>query len=291
VNENNAAVKASDRWAIIDSKAKEHRLSSLFIALRECSVEAIAIKGWTVGRFYPLDHPRAYSDIDLAVRPEDFKKTREFLRSLSINVVIDLHSGFRTLDTRTWSTLFSRSYCVPLNGVEIRVLSDEDNLCVTTTHWLIDGGINKDRLWDIYYLVNNRGGGFDWSSCLSANGAIRRSWILAGIATARDYLGLDVSGLPEEAQNFELPHWYKQTIEKEWRRGLYMRVPFRFTLKDPRLFAEYVYRRFPPNRIASTIDTEHLIDNTSRLGSQIHNVKNRCEAFVRQILSKKGRNP
>lgn len=288
MSDKNTELEASDRWAIIDSKAKEHRMCSLFRSFQEHSIDAIAIKGWSLGRFYPAHRPRAYSDIDIAVQPENYLKARELLMSLDIKVVVDLHSGLRTLDTRKWSTLFSRSYTVPLNNVDIRVLCDEDNLSVTTTHWLIDGGINKDRLWDIYYLVVNRTEKFDWDTCLNANGPVRRSWFLAGIATARDYLALDVSELPRDVQHFELPSWYRQTIEKEWHRGLYMRVPFKFALKDPRMFFEYLYRRFPPNRIASTIDLERAIDDSTRLGTQFQNLKKKCIAFVKQMSAKKG---
>ncbi|MGD9627983.1 MAG: nucleotidyltransferase family protein [Pyrinomonadaceae bacterium] len=288
MNDKNAGHEASDRWAIIDSKAKEYRLCSLFRSFQEHSIDAIAIKGWSLGRFYPGHRPRAYSDIDVSVQPENYLKARELLSSLNINVVVDLHSGLRTLDTREWSTLFSRSYTVTLNNIDVRVLGDEDNLSVTATHWLIDGGINKDRLWDIYYLVVNRTEKFDWDTCLNANGPVRRSWVLAVIATARDYLALDVSELPRDVQQFELPSWYRQTIEKEWHRGLYMRVPFRFALKDPRLLLEYVYRRFPPNPIASTIEVERTIDKSTRFGTQFQSLKKKGLAFVKQISAKKG---
>ena len=190
----------------------------------------------------------------------------------SYQVHVDLHKGFRDRDTLSWQDLFEHSYTVELNSVPIRVLCDEDNLRITAAHWLIDGGVYESRLWDIYYLVQNRRPDFDWKRCLEAGGPVRRTWVLAAISTAREYLDLDVSGLPDSVRNFELPSWYKKTLETEWKRGGYLRIPFSACIGNPTLFVQQFRRRFPPNKIAATTDSEGPIDESRRIKYQIRSV-------------------
>ena len=269
------------RWLTIDRKAKEETLSRIFAGLERRGFKAIAIKGWSIGRYYPKTRFRSYTDIDLAISPDDFNAVSVFLGSTEFqNFNIDLHNGLRDRDTIDWTDLFSRSYKVDLNGVPIRVLSEEDNLRVTAAHWLIDGGVYKERLWDIYYLVQNRKNDFDWSRCLYAAGPVRTSWVIAAIAAARDYLSLDVSDLPDEICQFELPTWFKRSIVREWTRGPYLRVPLWMCIGRPRILFEQFRRRFPPNSIAATTDTEGVIDATSRIGFQVRSIIKKVRPFV-----------
>jgi len=240
------------------------------MSLRPIGVEPIAIKGWAVSRFYPKGMIRSYSDIDLAIPPDQFQIVKEggaLTKGLAVSV--DLHEGFRDRDALSWQELFAHSYTVPLNGVPIRLLSDEDNLRLTAAHWLIDGGVYESRLWDIYYLVENRKQNFDWERCLDAAGPVRRSWVHAAIATARDYLNLDVSKLPDSVKEYKLPYWYTNTLEKEWARGSYLRVPIWLCLNRPKVLIEQARRRFPPNPIAATTDTEGPIDDSPRFTYQV----------------------
>jgi hypothetical protein len=184
------------------------------------------------------------------------------------------------LDTLSFNELFSRSYEVELEGVPIRVLADEDNLRITAVHWLTDGGVNKEKLWDIFYLVKNRKNDFDWVRCLESNGPIRKTWVLAAIATARDHLELDVTDLPGEAREFKLPKWYRHTLEKEWRLGPYTRRILSTVIMRPGLLFEQLRRKLPPNRIAATIDTETFIDDSSRLPAQMRSLTKKGLLFT-----------
>lgn len=261
------------QWDIISQSVNEKILAELFESLRSHHVEPIVIKGWSVSRFYPPTQIRTYSDIDLAVGRDEFQILDQALKCLKPRVVpVDSHVELRDRDTIPWEDLFAHSYTVELNGVPIRVLSDEDNLRVTAVHWLIDGGVYKEKLWDIYYLVKNRKPDFDWERCIDAAGPIRRSWVIAAIATARDYLDLDVSDLIDPIRNAQLPNWFKKTLELEWNRGPYPRLPLWLCIGKPRIFWQQLRRRFPPNRIAATMDTEVPIDGSSRISYQFRSV-------------------
>src|SRR5690606_32199325 len=86
-----------------------------------------------------------------------------------------------------------------------------------------------------------------------------------------------------DVQNFKLPAWYKKTLEKEWERGPYVRRVMSSVITRPRLLLEQLHRRFPPNPIAATIDTETPIDNSSRIPAQIKSLMNKVGPFARGL--------
>ena len=238
-------------------------------------MDAVLIKGWSVGRFYPPGE-RLSTDIDIVVDASAYSKVMNWLRDQGHRGLgIDLHNGFGDRDPLPFADLFARSQLVELDGVAIRVLSDEDNLRLTAAHWLIDGGVYEEKLKDIYYLVKNRKADFDWELSLNAAGPVRRTWVLTAIATARDYLELDVSDLPEEIRNYRLPRWYKSVLEKEWKLGPYPRIPIKIAYKRPKILLEQIRRRFPPNAIAATCDTESPFDESPRWPLQLKSLRKR----------------
>jgi hypothetical protein len=270
---------------------QEHT-SKAFRTFRGQGIEPILIKGWAISRFYPRSNSRISTDVDLCIPPDDFDCARELWSSTSANLSrIDLHRGLEDRDLLEWSELFDRSYLVDLNGTAVRVLSDEDHLRIVCAHWLIDGGVYKDKLWDIYYLVSNRKLDFDWDRCLNAAGRNRKTWVLAALATARDHLQLDTSGLSDEIRNFQLPEWYNSTLEKEWRLGPYPRIRIWLALNRPKTLLTQIRRRFPPNPIAATTDTEGPIDETPRLRYQLKSISKKlrpaAKGFVRRLYSSK----
>lgn len=274
-------MKASDdRYSVIFSLVNRRRTIAAYRAISEKS-EVILIKGWALARYW--DRIRDYSDVDLLVPPDSSPTEGAYQNTDILGATVDIHLGLRRYDNLPWSDIFAHSYIVDLDGTPIRVLADEDNLRVTAVHWLTDGGVNKERLWDIFYLVKNRKAGFDWERCLESNGPVRKTWVMAAIATARDHLDLDVSGLPEEAQNFQLPAWYEKTLAKEWERGPYIRRVMATVITNPKLLIEQLQRRFPPNPIAATIDTETPIDNSSRIPAQLKSLTNKVGPFARGL--------
>ncbi|HEX6280032.1 MAG TPA: nucleotidyltransferase family protein [Pyrinomonadaceae bacterium] len=275
---------SEEKWILLHEEANRRRVSTATKYFRDAGIAPVLLKGWSIARFYDPAIVRVYSDIDLAVDPVEEDQAVRLWRAYPHGEnLIDLHFGLRRLDKLPWRELVGASYVLDLDGTSIRVLADEDNLRVTAVHWLTDGGVNKERLWDIFYLVKNRKEDFDWERCLESNGPVRKTWVMAAIATARDHLNLDVSGLPEEAQRFQLPSWYKKTLDKEWKRGVYPRRILATVITRPKLLAEQLYRRFPPNKIAATIDTESPIDESSRIPAQIKSLTNKIVPFARGL--------
>lgn len=268
--------EANDPYLKIASLANRHLVAEIF---RRASVEEltpILIKGFAVGRFFPPTQPRIQTDVDLVVAENEYRRARFWLSKEKFHAYpIDLHEGFGDRDPSAWNVLFDRSQILDVDGVGVRVLADEDNLRLTAAHWLIDGGVYEEKLKDIYYLVKNRKPDFDWDLCLSAAGAVRRTWVLTAVATARDYLELNVTDLSKEIRDFQLPKWYKPAIEREWRLGPYLRIPAKNALRRPKLLFEQIRRRFPPNPIAATCDTESPFDDVPRWPLQLKSLRKR----------------
>jgi hypothetical protein len=271
------------RYELIASAAYLNRLLDACSRIAELDAPFVLIKGWAVGRFYPEARPRLSTDFDFVVSETRCEDVRQWALSYSFSAFgLDIHCGFGDRDPLPFDELFARSKVIELGHVGIRVLADEDNLRLTAAHWLIDGGIYKDKLWDIYYLVKNRKAEFDWDLCLNAAGPVRRTWVLTAIATARDYLDLDVSDLPTEIREFELPRWYKAALRKEWRHGPYLRMPIKIAYRSPKHLFEQFRRRFPPNAIAATCDTESPFDDSPRWPLQLKSLRKRLMPYLRR---------
>lgn len=272
----------TQKWRTINATVFAVRHFEVLEFFRQHSFEPIVIKGWSVARWYDDPTQRTFTDIDLALSPHELDTARHALEEWSNpGVAVDLHPGLRDLDRLPWEAIFSRSQLVDLNGTAIRVLADEDNIRVTAAHWLMDGGVNREKLLDIYYLVKNRRNDLDWPMVLEAGTPERRSWVIAAIATARDYAQLDVSGLPEEIRTFQLPEWYKKTLEREWRLGPYPRLYLYLAIKNPKTLFAQLRRRFPPNPIAAVVDAEGRMDARSPLNYQFRSFFKKIPPFLK----------
>lgn len=256
--------KNVDRWNQLQSAVHELRICATFRLMRDNGIEPILLKGWGAARAYPALEPRAYNDLDLAVAPEHFERAFGLVRSgASLGLNIDLHCGFRHYDTRPWLEIFDRSELFELDGVPIRIPSLEDHLRILAAHWLNDGGVRKDRLWDIYYSVVNRPDSFDWDYCLNAAGPERRSWVVCAIAIAHRYISLPVDDIPISDEELEIPEWIRMTIESEWASGTGL-IDLQACLGDRKLFIEQLRKRIPPNPIQATIEMQKSLGGKRR---------------------------
>lgn len=270
------------RYFILQQKVQELHISEILNKFREAGFDPILIKGWAAGRYYPNPGERQCSDVDLAVAPEKYGEADEFVAKTTFPKSIDLHCGLRQHDTLPFEDLFANSLIVKCGDTQARVLRDEDHLRVLCTHWLIDGGGYKNRLWDIYHLIDRRNKDFDWDRALNAAGAKRRRWIVCAIGLAERYLALDLQSTPiaDEAKN--LPRWLIQAVEKEWESDLRLQ-PLHYYLHDRKTLWKQIKKRIPPNPIQSTIELEGDFDKYPRALYQFANIFTRFTPSFKRV--------
>jgi hypothetical protein len=229
-------------------------------------------KGWAAAQSYPEPFERICGDIDLAVAPEHYARTKQLLKNKKV-FNVDLHCGLRHLDTIPFQTLWTNSKLEIVGGIPIRVLCPEDHLRVLCVHWLNDGGVDQHKLWDIYYLIERHKKDFDWEKCLGGVDLKRRRWIVCALAIVHRYLQLDLSETPlaeEINRPTFLPIWLIKTIEREWKNPVHL-MPLKIAWKNSKNLKQQLRRRFPPNPILASIKTDAPFDDSSRVPFQIIN--------------------
>jgi hypothetical protein len=270
-----------ERYQSLMFKVYEVRIENLWSAFEEKGFEPVLIKGWSAAINYSKPFLRQVGDIDIAVNPKFYKRAWQFKKELE-NGEVDLHKGLRHLDKLSWENIFANSRMVNCGAGKIRVLRPEDHLRVLCVHWLTDGGINKEKLWDIYYAVENRPEDFDWDRFLNAVGEKRRLWLICAIGIAHKYLGLKIEYTPVAREAKKLPEWIIATVEKEWQSE----VKFKYletTIESKKEFFGQLKKRFPPNPIQSTINMEGDFDNKPRIIYQIPDMFFRCVTSIKKF--------
>lgn len=269
-----------EKFRIINYKVYEQRISNVWKALQTEPAETLLIKGWAAAQNYPQPYLRDIGDIDVAVKPEQYDEILE--RAKETVEVIDFHIGLRKLDLLDWEILYKNSRLMMCADAEIRIPSVEDHLRILIVHWLADGGYNKNKLWDIYYAVENRPNDFDWKYFLDGNGKTRRKWFVVAIGLVGKYFGLNLENTPiaEEAKN--IPDWIIKTVEKEWEDD----VKFNYlhnNLTSGRQFIAQLRKRIPPNPIQSTVNMEGEFDNRPRIIYQIGDMIYRLPPSIKRV--------
>jgi hypothetical protein len=278
INEN------ENRWLILKTKVFEENLKTAFRLFRQSGIEPVLIKGWAAALEYPEKHLRAFSDMDLCVAPDMYERSLALAAGEEFRkLVIDLHCGLRHLDTLGWDDLFENSRLISLEGVDVRILRPEDHLRVLCVHWLNDGGANKEKLLDIFYLLENHSNDFDWERCLGKISPTRRGWIKSTIKAAHIYLGMDISGLPFVSEDERLPDWFVKALEREWASGTKL-LPIHTLLGRRGDFWRQFKKRFPPNAIQATIDMEGTIDDSTRFFYQLGSILLRMKPSLKRML-------
>lgn len=275
-----------EKWLLLQSEVQKVQIVKVFKYFRELEIEPILIKGFAVSRLYPNDKQRISTDIDICVSESDYQKALNNLGKGEIERVnIDLHNSLRHLDTLEWDVLFNRSVLVEIGNEKIRIPAEEDHLRIMCTHWLTDGGEDKSKLWDIYYLVKNRKKDFNWDLCFQGISNRRKFWIIYTIGLAGKYLDLDLSSLPfsEEAQN--LPNWLTKSIEKIWDRK-HPFIPLESCFQDREMFLYQIKLRLPPNPVMATIGVEGDLDKPYIFFYQVKHFIKRAIPSIYSVLIK-----
>lgn len=272
------------RWAALQGKVDEVRVIEAFRVFNEHGLHPILIKGWAASKLYPATHLRSYTDIDLGVSFAEFERAKSLLQQEEVKAKlnIDLHDEFRHLDTVGWEDLFRDSEVVSIDGEDIRILSEEDHLRVLCVHWLTDSGADKNRLWDIYYAVENRKKDFDWDKCLGRVSQTRRKWIIFTIGLAHKYLDLNMDELPFSGEAKHPPEWLTRSIEREWRLGVPLRALYD-SVHSWGAFWTQLKKRMPPNPVYSTVECEGEFDERSRVPYQLRSLLRRMMPGIRKV--------
>lgn len=273
------------RWLILRTRVYEEKVKAAFRLFRTHGVEPILIKGWAAAADYPEKYERVFSDLDLCVPDEKFEISRKLIETDEGRLLnVDLHKGLRHLDTLEWEDLFGQTRLVALDDTTIRVLRPEDHLRVLCVHWLTDGGAYRERLLDIYYLLEKHAAEFDWERCFGKIAENRRDWIIKTIAVTKIEYGLDVSRFPFAVETGSVPRWLTKALQKEWASGTRL-IPLHTLLGKPAKFIEQVKKRLPPNPIQATVEMEGRFDNSTRLGYQAGSVLLRLQPSIKRIYN------
>lgn len=271
-------------WYQLQIKVFERNIVEVFRLFRENGIEPIMIKGWAAARYYPNLTDRIFTDIDISVHPKLYPKAFELIKSeAGSRLGVDLHAGFRGLDTNDFDKMLSRSENVPLEQTSVRVLCPEDHLRVLCVHWLLDGGEYKSKLLDIFYLIETNAENFDWDKCLGEVSPTRQKWLITTIGLTKKYFGLDLTKTPFPDADEKLPRWLIKTLEKEWANRVILK-PLPVAFHDKKEFFRQLKKRFPPNPIQATLDLEGEFDDRPRIFYQIGDIFYRLKLSLGRFI-------
>jgi hypothetical protein len=271
------------RLKILNYKVHEYYLQEAWRRFENAGFKPLLIKGWAAAQSYPEPNERRFNDADFIIAPREYREAVEFLKSYEGRYSIDLHYGARHLDNLSYENLYARSKSLKCGETTIRVLCPEDHLRVLCVHWLIDGGAKREKLWDIFYAVDNRPSDFDWDRCLNAAGPTRKKWIACTIGLAHKYLDLNLEDTPLAKDATSIPRWLIKAVEKEWRSDVELRS-LHYLLGDKKELWRQIKKRIPPNPIQATVDMEGEFDNNPRILYQIGDIYLRFKNSLKRFL-------
>ena len=272
------------RWLLLRAKIAEENIKKALRLFQNNGIEPILIKGWAAARNYPEKQMRLFGDIDLSVDPEFYEKSIDLLeREKAGYLNIDLHCGLRHLDTVEWAQLFENSIVENLEDVPVRILCAEDHLRVLCVHWLTDGGAYRERLLDIYYLLQKNADTFDWQKCFAPIDENRREWIIRTIAVVHKFHPLDVTKLPFANDLGNFPGWFLKALEKEWASETRLE-PIHVYIGNKKEFWKQLKKRFPPNPIQATIELNGKFDDSPRFFYQLGSILRRIKPSIKRTI-------
>lgn len=245
------------RLQTLQAAIHETKIRKAFRVLRSVNVEPILVKGWAVARAYPHPALRPYGDIDLIIRPRDYRRAISAAEMQLRDCQLDFHALPFELADRSIEELFSRSQLVPCHDEQIRVLAPEDHFALLAIHLLKHGAWRPLWLCDLAVLLESAGD-FDWGLCLGKDPR-RANWILAATGLAQTLLNASIKNEEVAARAENVPVWLKQEVLKLWDTPFALaqapqrhKAPIGFYLRRPHGLLGDLARRWP-NPIVATI--------------------------------------
>jgi hypothetical protein len=277
------------RYQAIHAAAREREIAHIFKLFRAAEVEPILIKGWAIARHYPASSLRPQGDIDLCVRPEQYRTAQKISESTDARRYhIDLHEGFVKLDIENIDDLYARSELIKICETEARVLCAEDHLRLLCSHTLGHGACRALWLCDVAVAVEKRPKNFDWRICFSDD-PVRANWVACAVLLAHELLGLSIDDSPVREVLKRLPRWTIPTVLRQWgvlteSHGL--RKPFASYLHNPKGVVKALRTRYP-NRIEATVSSKRAFDESIGLPLQIANIFLRASQFMSETARRR----
>lgn len=273
----------SYRLQALQSAINEQRVITAFHLLRNADIEPILIKGWSVARLYPHPTLRAYGDVDLLVRADQYAAAQEVLIQYESGAWwVDLHNSLSELEDRPTEELFARSQIVSLRQGKVRVLCPEDNLALLAIHFFKHGGWRPSWLCDIALMVESLPEDFDWKLCLGSD-KWRLAWIVSVLALAQRLLEAKLDALPSPMRVAGVPAWLVDAVLKQWGNlfqhdhlPVQPRPVFTQSLHKPRQLLKEIGARWP-DPIVATFDLKGNLNDLPRFPYQLG-------AFLRQAI-------
>ena len=211
-----AVLHQAYRLQSLQSAIQEKQIEKVFRLLRAASVDAILAKGWAAAAFYTNRDLRPCGDIDICVRPADFRMAEEVLSRPEANDCwVDLHKHFTEIDDRPIDEIFARSILVQPGHERIRLLGPEDHLALLCIHLLKHGAWRPLWLCDIAAALESLPATFDWDIFLGHDRR-RTAWIGCAVGLAQRLLGARIKHLPLKLEQTEVPAWLIKGVLEHW---------------------------------------------------------------------------
>lgn len=205
------------RLHAIQSALHERTIRIVIPPLRAAGVEPILVKGWAAALNYPNPALRPYGDIDLCVSDVD-RAARVLANDDLRQYNVDLHNEGEHLIDYPFDEVIAKSRLVDLDGVIVRIPSEEHHLRILCLHLLYHGAWRPLWLCDIGAALDSASDNFDWDVFLGRD-PVRAGWMKYTLRLAESLLGADLTRAPKSVRTATLPPWFERSVLREWTRS------------------------------------------------------------------------
>lgn len=270
------AAELAQAWRLQSLRAELHaqRIATVMAALAAAGVTALLGKGFAIARLYPDAGLRPYGDLDLYVAPAEHARAVAALAD--VEAPVDLHAGFAEFGEA--AEVLARARSVDLDGVEVRLLGDEDQLRLLAVHLLRHGAWRPLWLCDLAVAVERASAPLDWDYVFAGDRR-RANWVGSALALARELIGARVDAGVER-----LPRWLVPAVLRQWGDARFVpqgaRTPMAQLGGGTAALLAALRQRWP-NPIEATVGVGARFDEAPRLPLQLAECVRRAVTFSR----------
>ncbi|MCC6743066.1 MAG: nucleotidyltransferase family protein [Acidobacteria bacterium] len=279
-----AGLHEAFRMHALQAALQVRMIVTLIPALLDAGIEPLLVKGWAAARTYPEPALRPYGDIDICV--SDVARARTALDTDVLRRFnVDLHEGGEHLIDVPFGEVVANSMAIDLDGVAVRIPSDEHHLRILVLHLLHHGAWRPLWLCDIGAALDVIGDSFDWEVFLGTD-PVRRHWIACTLRVAESLLGADLSKAPDHVRSVRVPSWFERAVLREWtrrHRWVAARPIGEVIATRPWTAPAEIVRRWP-DPIRSSVHSGARFDRRTRFPLQLRYACSRLGKVLRQTM-------